>query len=274
MKLERKLWLRYFTAILVLCAVSFSGCEKDNDPDAPDLPPLETFVLDFSDFMDSKSGELTKSAELPVYTNWGWAASHVVVWNTVLTVNLIVPVASFIEAFNHEGIYEGNNEWVWTYNFLAGGISHKAELHGTLTETQVLWEMYISKENVFTDFLWYSGSHNILRTEGQWILYGSPEEPAQYLQIDWTRGATDNTATVNYMNIVNGSDFYGSYIYYERSNDVDYDRFYGVYDASVQNLVEIEWNYTTKAGRVKDPVHYEDTDWHCWDNMLQDIICN
>lgn len=267
MKKEKISWLRYFTMIILLMAISFSGCEKDNDPDAPNLPPIATFVIDFSDFVDSKSAK-----EL-VVTNWGHAATQVLTWNVVLTVNLIVPVASFYEAFNHEGVYEGSNEWIWSYNFMANGVSHKAELHGTLTETQVLWEMYISKENVFTDFLWYSGSHNILRTEGQWILNGSPDAPAPYLQIDWTRGENDNSANVKYKNILSGNDYYESYIYYARTDDVDYDRYYHIYDSFNQNLVEIEWNVTSKAGRVKDPAYFENTLWHCWDNMLQNTDC-
>lgn len=31
--------------------------------------------------------------------------------------------------------------------------------------------------------------------------------------------------------------------------------------------------YATKEGRVKDNDHFEDLLWHCWDNTLQDIIC-
>ena len=274
MKTENKIWLKYTTLAILLFAVAFSGCEKDNDPKAPDLPPIGTFVMDFNDFIGSKSVSGAEDAKGPATANWGWAASNVLVWNTVLTINLIVPVASFYEAFDHKGIYEGDNEWSWTYNFMAGGVSHKAELHGTLTETQVLWEMYISKENVFTDFPWYSGSHNILRTEGQWVLNGSPEAPAAYLQIDWTRGENDNSADIKYMNIVAGSNYYESYIEYGRTNEVPLDLFYDIYDSSIQNLVEIEWSESTKEGRVKDAEHFYDMLWHCWDNVLQDTDCN
>jgi len=273
MMMKKKKWLTYITLPILIFPLVFNSCEKDNDPDAPDLPPVSTFILDLSDFINKKSMDATADTKGLVATNWGWAASNVLVWNAVLTVNLIVPVASFYEAFNHEGIYEGNNEWVWSYNFMAGGVSHKAELHGFLTADAVLWEMYISKEDVFTDFLWYSGSHDLLRTVGQWILNGSPDNPIAYLQIDWTRSETDDSADIKYMIITPGADENGSYISYGRTNEVPLDRFYDIYIASTQNLVEIEWSKTTKEGRVKDYAHYQDALWHCWNSSLQDVVC-
>ncbi len=271
--MKEKKWFVYMTIPVLILPLVFNSCEKDNDPDAPDLPPASTFVMDLSDFISKKSMGDTEEAKGPVFTNWEWAAANVLVWNTVLTVNLIVPVASFYEAFDHEGIYEGNNEWAWSYNFMAGGVSHKAELHGYLTADEVLWEMYISKEDVFTDFLWYSGSHDLLRTEGQWILNGSPDSPTTYLQIDWTRSETDDSADIKYTIIASGSAENESYIHYGRTNELPLDRFYDIYIASTQNLVEIEWSKTTKEGRVKDYYRFEDGLWHCWDSSFQDVVC-
>ncbi len=272
--MKKRKWLTYITLPIFLFPLVFNNsCEKDNDPDAPDLPPASTFVMDLSKFPSTKSMNVPSDPKGLVATNWGWAATNILVWNTVLTVNLIVPVASFYEAFNHEGIYEGNNEWVWSYNFMAGGVAHKAELHGFLTEDAVLWEMYISKENVFTDFLWYTGSHDLMRTTGQWILNGSPDNPTSYLQIDWTRSENDDSADIKYTIIAPGSEEYDSYIFYGRTNELPLDLFYDIYIASIQNLVEIEWSTTTKEGRVKDYYHFEDALWHCWDSSLQDVDC-
>ena len=273
MKNENKSWMKYLTIVILILAVTMSGCEKDNDPVAPDLPPLSTLVMDLTEFVDQKSMPVDNGAKA-VVSNWGHAAGNVVFWNTVLTVNLIVPVASFYEAFNHEGIYEGNNEWVWSYNFMAGGASYKAELHGFLQTDTILWKMYISKENVFQNFLWYSGTHNLQRTAGQWILYKSPESQISYLQIDWTRSATDDTGNIKYEIIDDGDDNYESYIDYGRTNGTPFDRYYDIYLSQIQNLVEIEWSKTTKEGRVKDYYFFEDMLWHCWDNLGQNTDCN
>ena len=267
-----------FTALSVfIFTLLFTGCEKDDDPKAPDLPPVVTFIMDFTDFGGGQQKHMAlpstvKSSDASTAVNWGWAASNVLVWNTVLFVNLAVPVASFYEAFNHEGVYQGDNEWTWAYNFMGG--TYEAELHGILSENQVEWEMYISKEDVYSDFLWYSGTSNLTLTEGQWLLNRNPDDPNPYLQIDWTRSVDDESADIKYKNVMSGNDYYDSYIYYGRNDGTTYDLFYDIYNSLSQNLINIEWNQTTKEGRVKDSEHFGDELWHCWDASLQDTVCD
>ena len=38
-------------------------------------------------------------------------------------------------------------------------------------------------------------------------------------------------------------------------------------------IIDIKWNYEQHFGRVKDPIHFEDENWHCWDEKLDDINC-
>ncbi len=37
--------------------------------------------------------------------------------------------------------------------------------------------------------------------------------------------------------------------------------------------VNIKYNTETKAGRVKAPAYFEDSDWHCWNEQFQDTDC-
>ena len=53
----------------------------------------------------------------------------------------------------------------------------------------------------------------------------------------------------------------------------NFDRFYHIYSASQANLTEIAWSSTLKNGHVKDPKHFTDTNFHCWDANLTDIVC-
>ena len=48
---------------------------------------------------------------------------------------------------------------------------------------------------------------------------------------------------------------------------------YDIYNSEIDNLIEIKWNNPDRDGRVKDAEHYQDNEWHCWDNYLQDIDC-
>jgi hypothetical protein len=53
-----------------------------------------------------------------------------------------------------------------------------------------------------------------------------------------------------------------------------YDAFYDIYNAGRDNHTNIEWNLDEKYGRVKDPFHFGDEDWHCWNNLLDDAPCS
>jgi hypothetical protein len=54
----------------------------------------------------------------------------------------------------------------------------------------------------------------------------------------------------------------------------DYNRTYELYQKAEDNNISIEWNKEKKNGRVKDPLFYSDSDYHCWGEYLEDIDCN
>ena len=76
---------------------------------------------------------------------------------------------------------------------------------------------------------------------------------------------------IKYTNIEPGGAENGGYIFYGKTTDTTYDAYYHIYNKGQDNLTEIEWNLTSKAGRIKDEKHYSDTDWHYWDENLDDI---
>jgi len=256
--------------------IAISGCNKDednndiNDNPAPQLPPESSMVMDFS-FLD---GDTAKYKSTMTYKNWGWAAVNVTVWNAVLTLTLVVPVAAFYESFNHEGVYDPETgSWVWSYNFNAGGV-HLAELHASLVPEGVKWEMFISKNNVYNDFLWYSGTTNLSNTEATWELNHKPEDPTPFLLIEWERDTQTGNSDIKYTNVVPGGVENGGYIFYGVNNSaIPFDAFYDIYSANYDNLINIEWNRTLKDGRIRDEHHFSDFDWRCWDEDLLDIEC-
>ncbi len=271
--------LRWMTVLMSVCLLlaSVTGCDKDDDPagptaQAPDLPPLTSFVMDFDDFQEVRAHGGPDNGQVAASLNWTFSAINVGVWNIILTTGLIVPTAAFVEAFNHEPVFV-NGWWTLSYNFFPGGVTHTARLQGKVQDGQVIWEMYISRSGLFTDFLWYSGVVELDGSEGQWILYTAPDDPVTMLQIDWHRDADLGTADLKYTNIIPENDENGGYIFYGSTASDTFDRCYDIYHKSADNLTEIEWNFTTKVGRVKDETHFGDTDWHCWDELLQDVVC-
>ena len=63
----------------------------------------------------------------------------------------------------------------------------------------------------------------------------------------------------------------GDYIEWRTMNGTDYDRAYDVFLDN--NLLEIQANEVEENGRVKDPNHFNDSEWHCWDSSKFSIDC-
>jgi hypothetical protein len=266
----RAIWIIFLISLLL------PSCDKEKDETPPLLPPESSMVIDFSDFhQNTKSDPGALSVVEQEATAWNWlnAAAHVTIWNTIITVGLAVPVAAFTESFNHKGVYLGDKEWAWTYDVTTPNAVYTAALHGTIQYTTVLWEMFVSRAGDFEDFLWYYGEVNFARTEGYWIMNENPANQNELLQIDWTRLPEADVAEIKYTNIRPGGNEYGGYIQYGILADGSYNRFYDIYVASTQRLVNIKWNIETNEGRIRDPYLYLDENWRCWDENLQDIIC-
>ncbi|MBK7174720.1 MAG: hypothetical protein IPH84_16155 [Bacteroidales bacterium] len=272
MKRQRNFILLAILFAMTLGILSTTGCKKDEDPPTtPAIPPQAGFVMNFNDF--SSAGDTLKStAQTDTYLNWGYSYLNVAIWNSVLTVGLAIPVASFAEAFNHEAIYHpDNNNWTWSYNFNVGFTAYEAELTGAYVADSTSWEMRITKAGEYADFLWYTGKASVTQTGGYWILKENPQTPGNLLRIDWNK-YTDGTSDIKYTNIKSNIPENGSYIYYGSTLDV-FNRFYQIYHKNLNNTTTIEWSSTLKNGHVKDPAHFNDISWHCWDYTLQDVIC-
>ncbi len=274
---------RVTLAVLGAAAV-LAGCGEDStEPDtveAPEIPPISTFVLDTAAFPDTSSvgarhpitpieAAVAREARTMSYQNWGWAALNVAVWNTIITVTLAVPVAAFVESFNHDPEQQPDGSWVWVYEFSIVQVNYSAELHGELDATGVQWDMYISKEGGYSDFLWYSGHSDYLVTEGWWTLNKDPEQPVPFMGIQWHRAQDGSTGDIKYTNIEPGGAGNGGYIHYGITTSL-YDAFYDIYRVEDDAHTDIEWSRSTWEGRVMDPAHFGDAEWHYWDSNLED----
>lgn len=272
--INRKM-MKSLSLIVMVLFMGTTSCTKDEDTaesnPAPEIPPSSTFAMDFTDFSNI---DTTAYKNSQTYNNWGWAALNVGVWNAILTLTFAIPVASFYESFNHQGIWNpSEGKWIWSYNFMAGGVAHLAQLKASLVTEGVKWEMYISKTNAFTDFLWYHGISNLTNTEGEWHLNENPNTPGEIILIEWHRNTLNNEADIKYTNVKTGAPENGGYIFYGINTSIPYDAYYHIYGASADNLLTMEWSRTNKNGHLSDELHFGDTDWHCWDEMLLDIVC-
>ena len=245
-----------------------TSCNRDNDQ-VPQLPPVESFLMDFSDFTTFPDTADNKKS-VPAYGNFTYSFVTVSVWNLLTTAALTVPAAVYLESFNHTPESMGDDVWEWTYSVEP----YTARLVTTrISNEQFTAEMYISKmgEGAFEDFKWFEGTVRYDHTHANWKLYESPANNVQWLDIQWAKDWEAGASEITYMNVKAGSQELGSYITYGIHEDPMYDAYYTVVTAS--NEVYIQYNTKSKAGRVKSPDHFKDSDWHCWNEQFQDTDC-
>ena len=263
MKQKTILFLMAFAVVLV-----FASCSKDEEG-VPALPPLESFQMDFSDFSEfpDTTGNLKS---MPAYKNFTYSYVTVGVWNLVTTVALAVPVAVYLESFNHTPEFLGDDAWQWTYSVE----KYTARLVTTrISNEKFTAEMFITKagEGAYEDFKWFEGTVRYDHTHASWKLFESPANNVQWLDIEWNKNWEAGTSDITYTNVKAGSEELGSYITYGIIDDADYDAFYTLVSAETE--VNIKYNTETKEGRVKSPVHFGDSEWHCWNEQFLDTEC-
>jgi hypothetical protein len=286
--------------LLALLAPFAVGCQnahtEEHPATPPQIPPISSFVMDFADFnaqnetsflpsstsgaaqqvsFISGSGGSYRSDQyaMGARRNWGFTALNVGVWSIVVVVGLAVPVAAFVESFDYTPEQQPDYTWIWSYDVTVNDVAYTAELHGKYIDNGVRWDMYISKQNDYTDFQWYYGESDLPATEGFWVLKKNPSDPTDLLRIDWKRDLAEGTHDIKYTNIVPGGPENGGYIFHGVTAADRYDRFYEIFNKGKDNYTYIEWNSTTKEGRVKDTGHFTDSEWHCWDADYMDVEC-
>lgn len=286
-----------FLLVLALLTTSVIGCkteEKNTEPDtentaedAPTIPPLSTFLIDFDNFNSTGDtttalDETSTSAQPLSYifcedslpsvqlvssnkSNWTFAALGVGVWSAIIVVGSAIPVAAFTESFNHTPQQQQDYSWKWTYSVKVGLFWYTAELVGKFIDTGVRFEMYISQQGGYQDFLWFYGESNLQATDGFWVLKDNATSNTDLIQIDWTRNLTDSTYSIKYTNIVPDGPENGGYIAHGGTTEDPYNRYFDIYNKGADRLTNIEWDSSTKAGRVKAPFNFGDDEWHYWD---------
>jgi len=282
--------LTHLLLVLVILVLT-PGCSDVSG--APTIPPVETFVIPFETFTaDATSSFATESQtqttplscpaseQFPLasalssnQSNWTYVALAVGIWSAIIRVGLAVPVAAFCESFHHTQVQQPDGSWIWSYSVIRGGSVYSAELHGQFITEGVHWDMRISKEGEYEDFLWYYGENNLPATEGFWILKQSPAVPTDLVRIDWSRNISTGTHAVSYTNIVPDGPENGGYIDVQHTEDIPYDYTCDIYNKGEENHTYIKCSSSTGEGRVKNFNYFGDDDWHCWDSDRMNVVC-
>lgn len=277
--------LSFAFALLLFFSV-FQSCQKDpvQNPDeliAPSLPPAESFIIPFTGYEDLDTTGLHSNTGLDErggptsFRNWFYAGSNLVVWNIIVGVNMAIPVASFLEAFNHDAVYDGQGSFIWAYDFTLGNDTFLASLSARLINNNqdVEWVMNISKVGGFTNVEWYRGVTSRDNSRASWSLNHRPNNPQALLDILHEKDLATGEISTRYTNRIPSDPNNGDYIEYKTSNGSTFNRAYDVFRANNNEMLEVEWKAPSGEGRVRNPNFFNDNDWHCWDQDLRDTTC-
>lgn len=259
-----------FTALIAGSLLNIS-CKKDAS-EAPLLPPKSSMSADFSNFQESGKTD-SSSIDTTKFDHWGRAAIQVTVWNIIIGLNMALPVAAFNEAHNQTPEYVSKKEgWLWSFSVTEASGTYTCNLYGKFVGESIEWRMLISKAGSFTDVEWYTGISKTDGTGGSWSVNKNAFNVTKYLDIAWTKVNSD--VDVKFTLVEAGVPENGSYINYKEQPSASFDRAYDIYLAKENQTVNLLWNKDTKDGKAKDPAHYGDNDYRCWDAALQNTVCN
>jgi len=288
--------LNSIKTLAVLCgALTFiTACDPQEDivaPSEPSLPPAETMMPDFSLFASMSPDGATPDGATPdggrtqtFLPNATIAYLNYIVWNTLISIDMALPVAAFSNSFNYDAEYDAEKgQWLWAYDVTAGGDTYQAELIGKIGDESFLWEMYASKkgDDNFQRVLWFSGASNFDERGGNWIIYRDAMSPKEHLQIDWTKD-DQNSLSIRFTSLADteGSKTpRGSYVEYLLDSDAEFDVLYNLFfvknnDLPEDKLIEIRYNSNSKIGGIRSTQDFQSVDWQCWDSQYKDVGCN
>jgi hypothetical protein len=257
--------------LILISALSFTiimgGCKKDDEIVAPELPPMESLLMVFSDFDTDKTTKAVAD-----YNNWGIAFANVSVWNGLIFVHMAIPIASYAEALKQQPAYLGENKWEWQYDVTVGAVGYSASLvTERISNEEFTAAMYVSFSGLTPTegFKWFEGTVRFDHTHALWTLY-DPENSSPVIEIEWNRDWEADTGDITYTNVTDDAES-GSFLSYSFDPALQFDASYTISLAA--GLTLIEWDRETKAGRIKSPGKYGDSNWHCWNSDLQNDVC-
>lgn len=257
--------------LIVLISTFLVNCgSEDNEviPDAPSIPPLRSFVMDFS------IEDLSSTGRQEAKNNWTVSVLSVAFWNTVITANRIVPAAAFTNAIGRTPNFDASIPgWVWEYNFDVLGVTHTGKLIAKATSTEIQWEMLISRLGFYDEFSWFTGTSALNGLSGTWTLNRDTDNPEPFTLIEWNRALDGTEADIKYTNIASSDSNFNGFIFQKLTSDTGFDRFYDIFYPNNSSTVNIEWSSQSGNGRIKDPARFGDPDFKCWDETQEDIEC-
>lgn len=260
---------------LMVVLVSCNPDDENNQDPKPVMPPEYSMAPNFDDFQ-TEENQRNQTIE-----NWFYSAVNVGVYSAILKGSLAIPVTAFKATISQEPFYDTEaGLWTWESSFSEFSNDFSIRLTADVIDGNVEWKGYVTSTSTSStssyyppeNFLWFEGQSTIDGNSGSWTLIESPANPNPWISTEWSRNEAQTEGEATFT-IEKEGDLIGSYISYSRDENSDFNRSVDISNTQTGDMIEIDWNSELKYGRVKSENHFGDTDFHCWDEDLQDTSC-
>ncbi len=257
----------------VSLAFSMTSC-GDTEPvgETPELPPVESMKMDFSDFANEPGG--TKGTQDTYQAFWHsyWTVFYCNIWAAAVSA---LPVTAYGYALQQTPEYVGDNTWEWSYSFNWDSKEYTATLTGARkNNAEFTMEMVIALTAAPNQGVkYFDGLVRYDHTQATWTIY--KEGTTSVLEIAWNKDYETGEADLTYTYTEPEKEYTDSYVTAAYMPDEFFDASYTI--SVPAGMTDIEWNTETIEGRVMAPAHFDDDAWHCWAssvNGLADKACS
>lgn len=253
--------------IIVFIFFLFDACEpKEKIP--PVIPSVESLNFDFSYFEENNT----------TGTYYSYAAEQISAWKALLTDSIDIQNSSLKETSYNDFIFQKDETWLMNFDFIVENIKFTANFFGIIEHDTTLFKTFLYSDAADTTLVFLDGKFYDDSKTGHWILNkpGFDEDTVfteiKFMSVDWYVDSLDQKEIKFTDNQIGLSNL--NYILYKDSTDGQFNAYVNIYVSGNDNYSIIEWNKSTKEGRVKDFLHFNDENWHCWDNNYLNIDCN
>jgi hypothetical protein len=267
--IEIKRMMAFMVSMAMLATIT--SCDKEPVNKRPELPPVESLVMDFGDFSQQPAG---MKGTTETYANFLQAYETVLFWNIASLATVALPAAAYAHALHQEPEYLGDHTWEWSFDLDLQQVTYSVVLTGIrLNNEEFSMEMAIYSSAMPEEGRkWFDGVVRYDHTHAAWNLYG--ENGIIMLEAVWNKNYETEAGDLTYTYVAPDQEETGSFITYSHMPGE-------VYDASFTSSLStgqtvIQWNTSTLEGRIRDETAFGDAEWHCWDaasNGLADKVC-
>jgi len=272
MKTKNKLIGMRPVAILLAITLLIVSSSCDNEPveNRPELPPVESLMMSFTDFSAARGD--TKASEPNL--NFNYAFTSLVFWSGASALTMALPVAAYAYALDQGVEYLGDELWEWSYSFQWSGLDYTATLTATrINNEEFSLEMLIALSTTPDQAVrWFDAVVRYDHTRANWTIY--KDGSVEVLEVAWTKDFELGDATLLYTYVEAQVLETGSNIKYEYAPEEMYDASFAV--SISQGATLVQWNTISKEGRVQDEGRFGHAEWMCWDSLengLVDKVC-